>query len=84
MTDFLEIVRERMSIKGDEHDTNQFDFAAYCPLGIKSASTLVHREALRVCACAEKGDVAGFLDHLIDTAVFATLAFTHAVKGDFE
>jgi hypothetical protein len=64
---------ERMKSKGEEHNNQQVSFASYCPLGLRSAATLLHREALRVVVEADRGNEDGVWEHLIDTVVFAIL-----------
>jgi len=62
-----------MEKKAGEHNVSNIQFKDYCPFGLVSAATLLHREALRVCACAARDDQEGVFEHLVDTVVFAVL-----------
>jgi len=64
---------DRLKSKAKEHNNDTVGFSNYCPFGDKSASSFLHREALRVCAMVEAGDEAGIEEHLIDTIVFGIL-----------
>jgi hypothetical protein len=77
---FFRAVFERLNTKSGEHNNKNITFGSYCPSGLKSAATLLHREALRVCACAESGDVDGMLEHLIDVGVYAVLTHGYTVE----
>lgn len=64
-----------MQAKGLEHNTSLVSFHDYCPCGARSATTLVHREALRACVEADHDNLEASEDHLIDTVVFSILAY---------
>lgn len=75
MSKYTDEIQKRREAKGKEHNNSSVYFEDYCPFGMMSASDFIHREALRACVCAGKGDIQGFLEHLVDVGVFADLAF---------
>lgn len=80
MHELLEQAILRLDLKGREHNQGTITFRDYCPFGLKSAATFVHREALRVCMCIAKGDSAGVREHLIDVVVFSMLMWDNLCK----
>ena len=83
-TEFQFQVNLRRTKKAVEHNNTHIGFAEYCPHGLKSASSFVHREALRVCAELEAGHVKEALNHLIDVGVFADLMWDYASQIGLE
>ena len=73
MNKLLQLALDRMEAKGAEHNNLYISFASYCPFGNLSAATLLHREALRLCAETERGNRDGIREHLIDTVVYCIL-----------
>lgn len=73
MHKLLELALQRMEAKGTEHNNSHVSFASYCPFGNLSASTLLHREALRVCVESDRNNQSGVDEHLVDVVVFAML-----------
>lgn len=75
MSGLFEESKKRREAKAKEHNSSSVSYRDYLPHGIKSAATFIHREALRVCACAERGDMDGVKEHLIDMATFGDLTY---------
>lgn len=73
MHELIRLAMERMEAKGKEHNNDSVSFASYCPFGRLSSSTLLHREALRVCVEDGRNNQTGADEHLIDLVVFAML-----------
>src|SRR4030042_6169189 len=80
MHELLKQAQDLDEKKGKEHNTGGITYASYCPFGALSSATLLHREALRVCACAEHGDIDGQLEHLRDVVVFAMKHYDYLVE----
>jgi len=78
--ELIQMALDHMEAKGIEHNNSIIDFASYCPFGDLSAATLLHREALRVCAEAGRNNQEGEKEHLVDTVVFAMLYWDYINK----
>ena len=84
MYELLELAQRKLEQKGEEHNTGTVGFRDYCPFGLRSAATFVHREALRVCVCITRGNIDEVLEHLIDTVVFAILMWEEIRQGKWK
>lgn len=81
MEELFKEALKRHKAKADEHNSGGIEFEDYCIYGDMSAADFIHREATRVCAMAERGDVDGMKEHLVDVAVFAGLMWDRLPKN---
>jgi len=84
MYEILDLALRKLEQKGEEHNVGTIGFRDYCPFGLKSAATFVHREALRVCVCLARKRYGEVREHLVDMVVFAILMWGEMVPREEE